>query len=255
MIHPTTVISPQAEVDSTCEIGPYCIIGENVRLGKGCHLISHVSIQGPTTIGIENRFHPFCSIGGRTQDLKYTQEPTYLEIGDRNEFRECCTVNRGTAPGEKTIIGSDNDLLAYSHVAHNCVVGNHCIFSNNGTIGGHVVMQDYAVIGGLSAVHQFCRIGQHAMIGGCSKIVQDVPPYLIADGNPAEIRSINNVGLQRRGFTEDEIARLKKALRLLKQASLNTTQACLKIQDSLGKCDKIQRLLDFIQSSERGIIR
>ncbi|MEM6883608.1 MAG: acyl-ACP--UDP-N-acetylglucosamine O-acyltransferase [Verrucomicrobiota bacterium] len=255
MIHPTAIISPKAEVDDSCEIGPYCVIGDDVKLGKNCRLTSHVSIQGPTTIGAENHFHPFCSIGGKTQDLKYIEEPTYLEIGDRNDFREFCTINRGTGIGEKTIIGSDNHLLAYSHVAHNCIVGNHCIFSNNGTLAGHVIMEDYAIIGGLSAVHQFCRIGRYAMIGGCTKIVQDVPPYFIADGNPAEVRSINTVGLQRHRFAEDEIARIKKSLRLLKDSSLNTTQACQKIEESFENCEKVRVLLDFICSSERGIIR
>jgi len=255
VIHPTAIISPNAEIDDTCEIGPYCVIGDGVQLGKGCHLVNHVTIQGPTTIGKENQFHPYCSIGSQTQDLKYTEEPTYLEIGDHNHFREFTTINRGTAPGEKTVIGSDNHLLAYSHVAHNCIVGNHCIFSNNGTLAGHVIMEDYAIIGGLSAVHQYCRIGQHAMIGGCTKVVQDVPPFFIADGNPAEIRSINTVGLQRRGFSEDELGRIKKSLRLLKNSTLNTTQACQEIEKSFEECQKIQTLLTFIQKSERGIIR
>jgi len=255
MIHPTAIISPRAEVDSSCQVGPYCVISDDVKIGSGCELVSHVTIQGPSTIGADNQFHPYCSIGSRTQDLKYQTEPTYLEIGNRNEFREFCTINRGTAPQDKTIIGSDNHLLAYSHVAHNCVIGNHCIFSNSGTLGGHVIMEDYAIIGGLTAVHQFCRIGEHAMIGGCTKIVQDVPPYLIADGNPATIRSINSVGLQRRGFHENELARLKKALRLLKDSKLNTSQAIEAIKQNLDDCEKIQTLIKFIQSSKRGIIR
>ncbi len=255
MIHPTAIISPQAEIDDSCEIGPYCVIGDGVKLGKDCRLENHVTLQGPTTIGVENHFHPYVVIGGQTQDLKYQQEPTYLEIGDRNHFREFTTINRGTAPGEKTVIGSDNHLLAYSHVAHNCIVGNHCIFSNNGTLAGHVVMEDYAVIGGLSAVHQYCRIGQHAMIGGCTKIVQDVPPYFIADGNPAGIRSINAVGLQRRGFSEFAIANLKKSLRLLRNSDLNTSQACQQIETEFAECEEVQTLLKFIRSSERGVIR
>lgn len=255
MIHLTAIVSKKAEIDASCEIGPYCVIGDGVKLGSGTRLMNHVTIQGPSTIGLDNLFHPFCSIGGRTQDLKYQKEPTYLEIGDRNNFREFTTINRGTAPGEKTVIGSDNELLAYSHVAHNCTVGNHCIFSNNGTLAGHVIMEDYAIIGGLSAVHQYCRIGQHSMIGGCTKIVQDVPPYFIADGNPAQVRSINAVGLQRRGFSEDEIARLKKSLRLLKSTSLNTTQACQEIENTFKGCEKVKALLEFIRGSQRGIIR
>ena len=255
MIHPTAIVSPQAEVPDSCEVGPYCVIGDGVTLGTDCQLMNHVTIQGPTTIGNENHFHPFCSIGGRSQDLKYTEEPTYLEIGDRNNFREFCTINRATSPGEKTVIGSDNHLLAYSHVAHNCIVGNHCIFSNNGTLAGHVIMEDYAIIGGLSAVHQFCRIGQHAMIGGCTKIVQDVPPFFITDGNPAGIRSVNAVGLQRRGFDDTQIANLRKSLRLLKNSSLNTTQACQEIEGAFAGCEKTQILLSFIRGSDRGIIR
>jgi UDP-N-acetylglucosamine acyltransferase len=255
VIHPTAIISAQADIHDSCEIGPYCVVGDGVKLGSGCQLISHVSIQGPSTIGNDNIFYPFCSIGSRTQDLKYTQEPTYLEIGDRNTFRESTTINRGTAAGEKTFIGSDNHLLAYSHVAHNCTVGNHCIFSNNGTLAGHVIMEDYAILGGLSAVHQYCRIGQHSLIGGCTKIVQDVPPFFIADGNPAEIRSINTVGLQRRGFSEDEISNLRKSLRLLRSSSLNTSQSCEQIAAAFGECEKVQALLKFIRSSERGVIR
>ena len=156
-IHPTAVIHPDSHVDPTCSIGPFCIIGSGVELGPGCRLLGHVHLQGPTRIGKNNIFYPFCSIGSRTQDLKYSDEPTYLEIGDENTFRESVTVNRATGAGEKTIIGSHNNFLAYAHVAHNCEVGNHCIFSNNGTLAGHVIMEDYAVIGGLSAVHQFCR--------------------------------------------------------------------------------------------------
>ncbi|MEM6821141.1 MAG: acyl-ACP--UDP-N-acetylglucosamine O-acyltransferase [Verrucomicrobiota bacterium] len=255
MIHPTAIISPTAEVDSSCEIGAYCVIGDEVQLGKDCLLHQHVSIQGPTVIGKRNVFYPFCSIGSKTQDLKYTQEPTYLEIGDSNNFRECVTINRGTGPEEKTIIGSNNQLLAYSHIAHNCVVGNHCIFSNNGTLAGHVVMEDYALIGGLSAVHQFCRIGKYALIGGCTKVVQDVPPYFIADGNPAVVRSVNTVGLQRRGFSEDTITVLRKALKLLYNPKMNTSQACSAIEETLEGTDELSYLLHFVRSSERGIIR
>ncbi|MCX7712269.1 MAG: acyl-ACP--UDP-N-acetylglucosamine O-acyltransferase [Chthoniobacterales bacterium] len=254
-IHPTAIVSPSANIGEDCDIGPYCIIEANVTLGRACRLISHVHISGPTEIGEENLFYPFCSIGHRSQDLKYKGEPTYLRIGSRNTFRESCTVNRATSPGLFTIVGSDNNFLAYSHIAHDCIVGNHVIFSNNGTIAGHVIVEDYAIIGGLSGVHQFCRIGQHAIIGGCTKIVQDVPPFFIADGNPAQIRGVNLVGLERAGFPDDKIRLLREAYRLLYRANLNVSQALERIRDELEQTPEISALLHFIESSQRGIIR
>ncbi|MDX6767447.1 MAG: acyl-ACP--UDP-N-acetylglucosamine O-acyltransferase [Candidatus Methylacidiphilales bacterium] len=255
MIHPTCLIAPSAVVPPDTEAGPYCVIGDHVTLGPGCRLMSHVVLQGPSTFGAGNLFHPFCSIGGKTQDLKYTGEPTLLEVGDRNEFREYVTVNRGTAIGEKTIIGHDNLFLTYAHVAHNCIVGNHCIFSNNGTLAGHVTVEDYAIISGLAAVHQFCRVGRHSIVGGCSKIVQDVPPYCVADGNPAEVRAINQVGLQRRGYPDETITALRKALRLLYDKTLNTSQAMQKIEDQLGSVTEVRHMVDFVRTTKRGIIR
>jgi len=255
MIHPTAIIAPGASVPADTEVGPYCIIGDLVTLGPGCRLLSHVVLDGPSTFGAGNLFHPFCSIGGKTQDLKYTGEPTLLEVGDRNEFREYVTVNRGTGIGEKTVIGSDNLFLTYSHVAHNCTVGNHCIFSNNGTLAGHVTVEDHAIISGLAAVHQYCRIGQNSIVGGCSKIVQDVPPYCVADGNPAEVRAINQVGLQRRGFSEDTITALRKAFRLLYNKARNTSQAIQDVEDQFGTVPEVRHLIDFVRNSQRGIIR
>jgi len=254
-LHPTALIAPSAQVPADCEVGPYCVIRENVTLGPGCRLMSHVVLQGPSVFGRDNLFHPFCSIGGKTQDLKYAGEPTFLEVGDRNEFRECVTVNRGTGVGEKTVIGSDNLFLTYAHVAHNCTVGDHCIFSNNGTLAGHVTVEDHAIISGLAAVHQFCRIGRHSIVGGCSKIVQDVPPYFVADGNPAEVRAVNLVGLQRRGFSEETITALRKALRLLYTKSLNTSQALAEVEARLGTVPEVRHLIDFVRASKRGIIR
>lgn len=254
-VHPTAIVHPEARIDASCEIGPYCVIGGHVTLGPGCRLMSHVVLQGPSLFGSHNLFHPFCSIGGKTQDLKYTGEPTYLEVGDHNEFREYVTVNRGTGPGEKTIIGHHNLFLTYAHVAHNCVVGNHCIFSNNGTLAGHVVVEDYAIISGLAAVHQFCRIGRHSIVGGCTKIVQDVPPYFVADGNPAEVRAVNQVGLKRRGFSEETIAALRKALRLLYDRTCNTTQALARVEAELGTVPEVRHIIEFVRSSQRGIIR
>lgn len=255
MIHPTAVIDPAAEVAEGATIGAYCVIGAGVKIGTGTELKNHVTIAGPTTIGEGNIFFPYSSIGQRSQDLKYSGEPTYLEIGDQNSFREFCTVNRGTSPGSKTIIGSHNNFLAYAHVAHDCIVGNHTIFSNNGTLAGHVIVEDHAVIGGLSGVHQFCRIGMHAILGGCTKIVQDVPPYMIADGNPADLRGINQVGLERRGFSSDDIRSLREAYRLLCRANLNVKQACEVIRKDLPASAHLDHLLTFIEGSKRGIVR
>ena len=254
-IHPTAIISPKAEIGANCEVGPYCVIGDNVKLGDNCRLIHHVNIEGYSNIGANNLFHPFCTIGTKTQDLKYQGEPTWLEMGANNEFREFTSVNRGTAPGEKTVIGSNNLFLTYSHVAHNCTVGNHCILSNNGTLGGHVIVEDYVIISGLAAVHQFCRIGQHSMVGGCSKIVQDVPPYFIADGNPADVRAVNAVGLQRRGFTEEQISTIRRARRALYDANLNTSQALALLEEEMGDKPEAQTIINFVRNSQRGIIR
>ena len=209
--------------------------------------------MGPTKIGTGNEFYPYSSIGQRTQDLKYAGEPTFLEIGDHNCFREFVTVNRATAPHGKTIVGSHGNFLAYAHIAHDCIVGDHVIFSNNGTLGGHVIVGDYVIIGGLSAVHQFCRIGEHAMIGGCTKIVQDVPSFMIADGNPAEIRGINLAGLERRGFSVEDIKELRNAYKTIYRSSLNTAQSVKALKQTESKV--VQALLAFITTSQRGIIR
>jgi UDP-N-acetylglucosamine acyltransferase len=254
-IHPTAVIDPSAEIGEGCEIGAYCVIGANVRLGRDCWLQHHVSVSGPTTIGRGNRFFAFGSIGQQTQDLKYAGEPTHLAIGDENCFREFVTVHRGTAPGSVTRVGSRGNFLAYSHIAHDCIVGDGVIFSNNGTLAGHVEVGDHAVIGGLTAIHQFCRIGCHALTGGCSKIVQDVPPFMIADGNPAMVRSYNKVGLERRGFGEETMRCIKEAYRLIYRSKLNLQQAVEQIRSDLPDLPEIQQLLAFVTSSTRGIIK
>lgn len=254
-IHPTAAVSPEARLADDVEIGPWCTVGPGVELGPGCRLISHVVLQGPSRFGARNLFHPFCSIGGKTQDLKYTGEPTHLHVGDDNEFREYVTVNRGTSPGETTLIGSRNHFLAYAHIAHNCTVGNGCVFSNNGTLAGHVTVGDHVVIGGLAAVHQFCRIGDHALVGGCTKIVQDVPPYIIADGNPAQPRSINLVGLQRRGFPDETIRQLRQAFKILYASNKNTSQALAELESFAPDSAEITTLITFIRASARGIVR
>ena len=255
MIHPTAIVDPAAQVDSSARIGPYCIIGPDVTIGAETELQHHVTIMGPSTIGRGNFFFAYTSIGQKTQDLKYAGEPTHLEIGDNNTFREFSTVNRGTLPGTKTIVGSGGNFLAYSHIAHDCIVGDNVIFSNNGTLAGHVEVGDHAIIGGLAAVHQFCRVGRHAIAGGCSKMVQDIPPFFIADGNPAEVRGINQVGLERAGFPPETIRALKEAYRLLYRGNLNVKQSVAQIRENLPALPELTELCQFIESSHRGIIR
>ena len=254
-IHPTAIIDPSAVIGLSTVIGAYSVVGAGVILGDGCRLHNHVSIAGPTHIGEGNEFYPFCSIGQRSQDLKYKEEPTYLEIGNHNSFREFVTINRGTAPGSATRIGSHGTFLAYAHIAHDCTVGSHVIFSNNGTLAGHVSFGDHGVIGGLSGVHQFCRIGDHAIIGGCTKIVQDVPPYMIADGNPAEVRGVNMVGLERRGFSSEALKELREAYRIIYRSNKNTAQALDQLRDQFAKSESVGILISFIAASERGIVR
>ncbi len=254
-IHPTALVAPGAKIGADVFIGPYCVIEDGVTLGDGCWLQHHVTLTGLSTIGRGNRFFSFTSIGQQTQDLKYTGEPTCLLIGDNNCFREFVTVHRGTAPNACTRIGNAGNFLAYSHIAHDCVVGDSVIFSNNGTIAGHVEVGDHAVIGGLTAIHQFCRIGRFALTGGCSKIVQDVPPFMIADGNPASVRGINQVGLERHGFSDETIRHLREAYRLLYRSRLNVKQAEEKIRELINGTPEVEQLLDFIASSQRGIIR
>ena len=254
-IHPTAIIDPTAEFGSEVVIGPYCVIGPEVMIGNGCWLQHHVTICGPTIIGPGNRFHAYCSIGQQTQDLKYSGEPTYLEIGEGNCFREFVTVHRATVVGAKTTIATRGNFLAYSHIAHDCVVEDEVIFSNNGTLAGHVWVQKHAVIGGLTAVHQFCRIGQHAITGGCAKIVQDVPPFMIADGNPASVRGVNVVGLERHGFPAETIHVLKEAYRILYRSNLNTKQALEEMTKNLPGLEQVRDLIHFIETTHRGIVR
>ena len=254
-IHPTAIIDPGAQIGEGVEIGPYCVIGAHVQLGDRCRLQHHVTLKGPSVIGADNVFYAYTSIGQQTQDLKYRGEPTHLQIGDGNTFREFVTVHRGTAVDSWTRIGHRGNFLAYSHVAHDCTVGDGVIFSNNGTIAGHVEVGDHAVIGGLTAIHQFCRIGRHAITGGCSKIVQDVPPFMIADGNPARVRGVNQIGLERHKFSEESIRALREAYRLLYRSKMNAQQATEEIRANLAGSAEIDHLVQFIESSTRGIIR
>src|SRR6266576_7220638 len=254
-IHPTAIVDAKVEIGAGTIIGPYCIIGAEVVLGPNCWLQHHVTLAGPTRTGARNKFYAYCSIGQQTQDLKYQGEPTYLEIGDENTFREFVTVNRSTTSEGKTRVGNSGNFLAYSHIGHDCTVGNGVVFSNNGTLAGHVQVDDNAVMGGLTAVHQFCRIGRFAITGGCSKIVQDVPPFMIADGNPAKIRGVNLVGLERNGFAPESVKAIKEAFRLIYRSKFNTRQALEAIRSEIAPCPEIAQIIDFIETTERGIIR
>lgn len=255
-IHPTAVISPDATIGENVEIGPFCVIEANVTLGARCKLHSQVVIHGYSKIGEENEFFPFSAIGIKSQDLKYAGEPTALIVGDRNVFRENATIHRGTKEETPTTIGDDNLFLAYSHVAHDCVLGNHIILSNNGTLAGHVVVEDHVIVSGLSGVHQFCRVGQHAIVGGITKIVQDVPPFTIVDGNPGTVRGLNKIGLERRGFSKEDLSALKSAYKkLFLKKDANLTEAVASISDEVASQKHVKELLSFIDASERGIVR
>jgi UDP-N-acetylglucosamine acyltransferase len=255
MIHPTAIIHPQAQIGSGCDIGPYCIIGEHVTLGDNCKLHSHVVIDGHTKLGQGNEIFPFASIGLKSQDLKWRGGITRTEIGDHNTLREYVTIHSATNAGEATVFGSHNHILAYCHIAHDCRVGSHIIMSNVATLGGHVTVGDHAVIGGLVAVHQFCRIGKFAMIGGCTKLVQDVPPFMIADGNPAETRAINKIGMDRHGVSAEAQAVIKQAYRILYREKLGGTDALIKIEKEVPMVPEVLHLVEFIRASERGICK
>jgi UDP-N-acetylglucosamine acyltransferase len=253
MIHATTVIHAKARIGAGCVIGPYCVIGENVALGENCQLHSHVIIDGHTTLGEGNEIFPFASIGLKTQDLKWKGGITRTQIGSHNTFREYVTIHSATGDGEVTTVGSHNHVLAYCHIAHNVTLGDYVIMSNVATLAGHIVVEDRAVIGGLAAVHQFCRIGTMSIIGGCSKVVQDVPPYMMADGNPARTRTINKVGLERNGVSTEAQAALKHAYKILFREGLTIPNALLKIESDLPLLPELRRLADFVRASERGI--
>lgn len=257
VIHPSAIVSPLAKIGNEVRIGPYCVVGAHVELGDECVLHSHVVLEGRATFGRGNEFFPFSSIGGKTQDLKYLGEPTSLEVGDHNVFRENCTVHRGTHESLPTRIGSHNLLLCYTHVAHDCQLGDHIILSNSVGLAGHVVVEDYAILSGIAGIHQFCRIGAHSIVGGLSKIIQDVAPFTIVDGHPATTRGLNLVGLQRRGFAEDDLRALKaayKKLFLKKDSNLATALSSLKATHD-ADTPQVARLIRFIEASERGITR
>jgi len=252
MIHSSAIIHPKAQIGADCQIGPFCVIGEHVTLGDQCQLHSHVVIDGHTTLGAENEIFPFASIGLKTQDLKWKGGVTRTEIGSHNTFREYVTVHSATSEGDATRIGSHNHILAYSHVAHDCTLGDHIIMSNCATLAGHVTVEDHAVIS-ISAVHQFCRVGKLSMIGGCSKIVQDVPPFMIVDGNPGETRTINKIGLERNGISEEAQTALRQAYKILFREGLTISNALVKIEGELPPLAEVKYLVEFVRASERGI--
>ncbi len=257
MIHPTAIVSPLATLGRNVRVGPFCVIGANVELSDDCVLHSHVVLEGHSKFGRANEFFAFAAIGGKTQDLKYLGEPTYLEVGDHNVFRENTTVHRGTHAALPTRIGSHNLFLCYSHVAHDCQLGDYIILSNSVALAGHIEVGDHAIVSGFAAVHQFCRIGMHSLIGGLSRVVQDVPPFMIVEGNPAKTRGLNAVGLQRRGFSEEAIKDLKtayKKLFLKKDTNLAIALSSLKATHT-GDIPEVKQLIDFIEKSERGVTR
>jgi UDP-N-acetylglucosamine acyltransferase len=255
MVHSTAIIHPQAQIGSGCEVGPYCIIGEHVMLGDNCKLHSHVVIDGHTKLGVGNEIFPFATIGKKTQDLKWKGGVTRLEIGDRNVFREGVTIHCATGDGDATVVGSDNLMLTYVHVAHDCILGNHIIMSGYAGLAGHVAVEDHAILGGYTAVHQFCRVGKFAMTGGCSRIPQDVAPFMIVEGNPAETRTINKIGMERNGISAEAVAALRQAYKIIFREELSVPNALAKIEKELPALPEVQHLVQFIRASERGITK
>jgi UDP-N-acetylglucosamine acyltransferase len=255
MIHPSAIIHPKAQIGSGCEVGPYCVIGEHVTLGAHCKLHPHVVIDGHTKFGQGNEIFPFATIGKKTQDLKWKGGITRLEIGDRNVFREGVTIHCATDDGDATKIGSENLFLTYVHIAHDCILGDHIIMSGYAALAGHVVVEDHAILGGFTAVHQFCRVGKFSMTGGCSRIPQDVPPFMIVEGNPAETRTINKIGMERNGFSDEAQAALRQAYKILFREELSIPNALAKIEKELPPLPEVLHLVQFIRASERGITK
>jgi len=254
-IHPSAVVAAGAVVPESCTVGPFCTIGPEVVLGEECTLVSHVVLDGHTRIGARNVFHPFCAVGVPPQDLKYKGEPTSLEIGDDNTIRESVTISRGTVKGGGiTRLGSNNLLMAYAHIGHDCQVGSHCILANSATLAGHVRIEDHACVGAFCPVHQFCTVGAYAFIGGGTIVTQDVLPFSLTSARREnKAFGINKVGLTRRGFSRERLLTLQKAFRLLLAAKLNTTQAVEKIKELEGEDAAL--LAEFIERSQRGVIK
>jgi UDP-N-acetylglucosamine acyltransferase len=257
MNHPTAIINPASHVHESCEIGPYCVIGPDVELGEKCQLFSHVTIAGPARIGTNNRFFPFCSVGMAPQDVSYAGEPTRLEMGNYNDIREFATLNRGTVKGGGvTRIGSHILIMAYTHVAHDCAIGDHVILANAATLGGHVIVEEWAQVGALCPVHHFVRIGAHSFIGGGTTVTKDVLPFSkTVAARDTHAYGLNAIGLERRGFSKQRISRLHHAYKLLLSSKLNTTQAVEKLKAEAERGEDVELLIRFIEESERGVIK
>ena len=254
-IHPTAIVHPKAELAQNVAVGPYSVIGEKVTIGEGCRIESSVLIDGETTLGKNNRIFHGAAIGNVCQDLKYRGERAFVRIGDGNTIREFVTMNSATGEGESTVVGTGTLIMAYVHIAHNCVIGDNVVLANAVNLAGHVRVHDCAAIGGLTPVHQFVEIGQYAFIGGGSRIPQDVPPFLKVAGNPTRVWGLNTVGLARRGYTAEQRGLLKKAYVILYRSGLNVTQALDRISADLPRTDEIVMFVDFIRNSKRGIIK
>ena len=259
-VHPTALVAPGAELADDVEVGPYAIIGSKVRIGEGSSIGAHAVISGRTTIGRGNRIFPHAAIGGEPQDKKYAGEDTELVIGDGNTIREFCTFNIGTSGGGGiTRIGSDNWIMAYAHVAHDCRVGDHCIIANAVTFAGHVEVGDWVILGGLAAIHQFVRVGDHAMAGGGSILLQDLPPFVICNGNPAAAHGLNSEGLRRRGFSAEAIGTLRRAYKAIYREGLTAAEACDRLdrmaEAAADSASSLRLLAGFVRNSTRGIVR
>lgn len=256
-IHPTAIVDPTAKIPASCNIGPYCVIGPDVEMGENCQLLSHVVVGGPTKMGSDNQIFSFAVVGGDPQDVTYHGERTRLEIGDRNIIREYVTITRGTAKGTGvTCVGSDVLIMAYTHIGHDCVIGDHVMLINGATLAGHVTVEEWAVVGALCPVHQYVRIGAHSYIGGGTTITQDVLPYSMTSAErDTHAFMLNKVGLQRRGFSRERIAKLHHAFKVLLASKLNTSQALEKLRGEERRGEDVDLLLRFIESSERGIIK
>ncbi len=254
-IHETAIIHPGAKIGQDVVIGPYCVIGEDVTIGDGCKLASHVVIDGPTVIGRNCTFSTGARLGAEPQDHKFNGERTKLVIGDDNVFREYVTVSRGTAAGRgETTVGDSNMIMCYGHIGHDCQVGSHTIITAGAALGGHVTVEDYAVIGGLAGIHQFVKIGRMAMIGGLAKVTKDVPPYMLADGNPARVMGVNVVGMRRNGVPPEVREAVRRAYKILYESGFNLSQAIGKIESELGTNSDIAHLVEFLKTSPRGVI-
>lgn len=253
-IHPTAIIEPGAELDEGVVIGAYAYIGPMVRIAKGTEVMHHATVDGATTLGEDNEVHPYAYVGGKTHDLKYTGGQPGLKIGSNNVFREFTTVHCATTEGTDTVVGNHNLILAYSHIAHECVVGDHLVMSSHAALGGHVEIGNRVNVGWGAGLHQFCRVGDHAMVGAASKVVQDVPPFMIADGNPAMVRTTNKVGLERAGFSPEAIVVARRVFKIFYKEGLNRGQASEKLLAELPAEDPVVKtFLAFLERSERGL--